>query len=77
MNVMGKLIFLVILYVLFALEEYFYVIFAVSLCVREWIETVLEQPAAYNLDVSLCVREWIETPPDCGRLMAGVRSPSA
>ena len=39
MNVMGKLIFLVILYVLFALEEYFYVIFAVSLCVREWIET--------------------------------------
>lgn len=40
MNVMGKLIFLVILYVLFALEEYFYVIFAVSLCVREWIETV-------------------------------------
>lgn len=42
MNVMGKLIFLVILYVLFALEEYFYVIFAVSLCVREWIETVPE-----------------------------------
>ncbi len=41
MNVMGKLIFLVILYVLFALEEYFYVIFAVSLCVREWIETLL------------------------------------
>ncbi len=41
MNVMGKLIFLVILYVLFALEEYFYVIFAVSLCVREWIETSL------------------------------------
>lgn len=40
MNVMGKLIFLVILYVLFALEEYFYVIFAVSLCVREWIETL-------------------------------------
>lgn len=39
MNVMGKLIFLAILYVLFALEEYFYVIFAVSLCVREWIET--------------------------------------
>ncbi len=43
MNVMGKLIFLAILYVLFALEEYFYVIFAVSLCVREWIETKKEK----------------------------------
>ena len=36
----GEIDFLAILYVLFALEEYFYVIFAVSLCVREWIETL-------------------------------------
>ncbi len=61
MNVMGKLIFLVILYVLFALEEYFYVIFAVSLCVREWIETSGRECSRKTRRVSLCVREWIET----------------
>ena len=61
MNVMGKLIFLAILYVLFALEEYFYVIFAVSLCVREWIETLHDILRMFYCNVSLCVREWIET----------------
>ena len=33
----------------------------VSLCVREWIETVSETVSTDFIDVSLCVREWIET----------------
>ena len=59
MNVMGKLIFLVILYVLFALEEYFYVIFAVSLCVREWIETRLRAAMTVRRP-SLPLREGVD-----------------
>ena len=34
---------------------------AVSLCVREWIETEMARAVVYGITVSLCVREWIET----------------
>ena len=33
----------------------------VSLCVREWIETILTDGGRRKKKVSLCVREWIET----------------
>ena len=33
----------------------------VSLCVREWIETMIFHPEIRPDLVSLCVREWIET----------------